>query len=89
MSLTGVTEINNLDHVIVYPNPAYDFIFIKEHQQKLNFEILDAKGIVLKKGYVSNNSEEKILVSDIAPGFYHIRIYDENKVINKKIIIQH
>ena len=88
-NLVGFKEINNEDRTIVFPVPANDFLFVKEYQPNFNFEILDAKGIILKEGYISNNIKRKILVSDIASGFYIIRIFDENKVVNKKIIIQH
>ncbi len=82
---------NKLSHIVIYPNPAKDFIVISTDNIKGNFtiSILNVKG---EKVYQSNidefkNNKHIINTSDLSEGIYILQINTNNKVYTNKIII--
>lgn len=69
----------------LYPNPASSKIFINSLGTK--FEIIDVKGQVLISEYITNQKTE-VNVTELKPGFYFVRIFFEDSIINKKLIIK-
>jgi len=80
--------INNL---IIYPNPAHDFLIIKpEKEMKLQYNLFNTTGILLKMGEI--NSESNIIRLDEIPnGSYVIQLIniDAQKMLMYKVIILH
>ncbi len=89
-SSVNINDLENRDFVAtVFPNPAKDFINIEvlNNEGFFNIELFDNKGkIVFKdKSYLENY---KINFSNLSSGIYNLKIYDDKRIENKKIIVQ-
>lgn len=75
------TEQN--ETIVIYPNPTYDEIFINIDNFRANYtiEIFDMMGNKLK---TTKNS--KISFRDYSSGVYLLKLFDGEKIQNKKII---
>ncbi len=81
------------DEFQVYPNPANSQLFIKslKRSANLNISLVDSKGMILAKLQLDLHLNESfpINVSTFANGIYFLQLIDNEKSINRKIIIQH
>lgn len=78
-----------LDEIVVYPNPAHDFINLKILQQAQNatVEVVTINGQVLQS-YNINNNQNRLDVSQIPFGVYLLRIQTQNNQSLKKFVKQ-
>jgi hypothetical protein len=71
------TELNKKSQLFVYPNPAYENIFISEENQEsgspVQYAIYSMTGRLQKKGVI-NTPQEEISVSTLASGNYVLRL---------------
>ncbi len=76
--------IDYSDKVIIYPNPAGDYLIIDHDQVVIpsRYKIFNTLGMAVKEGIV----EENIIVSGLPPGIYFIRIKVNNTFVTKKFI---
>ncbi len=87
----GIDDIDLTSHLIIYPNPAKNQIFIKnEHHAAIEkVEMFDVTGRWVK---ISNSQGTTGLftldTSDLSSGVYMVNINVENKLLTKKIIIE-
>lgn len=91
-SVTGVNELRNLsDFVVVYPNPANDFLHINITHLTVNdlkCEIYNQQGALVKQ--VSQlDFQNSINISGLANGIYMVKIYNANAITAKKVIVNH
>jgi Secretion system C-terminal sorting domain len=56
--------------IALYPNPATDFVFIKNNTQNLEYVIFDSNGRTVKEGTTS----QKIEVASLQKGLYLIKM---------------
>jgi hypothetical protein len=84
---TDIIE-NILNGVEIYPNPAYDKLYIKmESSVPYIVQVINIQGGILLD--IQKNSQlETLSLSNIPKGIYAVRILYNNKVFVKKIIIQ-
>lgn len=77
------------DNISIFPNPARENIHISVPNVKkpLNLSIFDITGKVLKSFKITDKSMD-INVLDLQKGIYLIKIYDNQSIISKKLIIQ-
>ncbi len=81
-----IAEDNSIENeIIIYPNPASDYIYIKGIN-KSDVEIYDLTG---KKVYSYSNANNNhfINIDNFKKGNYIIRIIDNNNVVNKLISV--
>lgn len=83
-STESVNEINN-NNIVLYPNPAEDFITI-ECDNITKVEIYNALGQNIDKIECDNNL--RISTSEYNPGIYILRIHINNRVYTKKVVIK-
>jgi Secretion system C-terminal sorting domain len=81
-------DIQEIDKVIIYPNPTNNFITIQNNQRKtenIEYEIVDLTGRIVKKGKIKFN--EDLSIENLSKGNYFIQIETENgeKTIEKLI----
>ena len=87
----GVTAINNLD---VYPNPSRDIFnvtFTSEDVQNLEVRIINVIGeVVYTENLVQFVGEytKQVDLATYTKGVYFLEITTDNRVINKKLILQ-
>ena len=82
MGGVGVLE-NEMEKILIYPNPANNEFFIKSELLIKKVEIYSMIGALLLS---ENNFNEKISVSTLAKGIYMVKIYTDNNTVIQKIV---
>ena len=85
-SFVGVSELNKITDISVYPNPASDMITI-ESVQNTSIEILNIEGQVLKR-LTAHDIHTLVDLSGLPGGIYIIKAKNHQGVAVKKIIKQ-
>lgn len=82
-SVLSTTE--NIAHanLSIYPNPASDFIFIKNLKNPANYKISDTSGRLLKEGKIVS---EKVDVNVLPKGNYILQIVTKDNIQSYKFI---
>ena len=75
---------NNIDNIIVYPNPARDFISIANIDKNSLIKLFDSLGRLV---FTTKTNENVINTSNLKSGIYYLSIEKNNIIITKKIII--
>ncbi|MDY4789084.1 MAG: C25 family cysteine peptidase [Bacteroidales bacterium] len=75
---------NNIVNIIVYPNPAQDFISITNIDKNSLIKLFDSMGRLV---VLSKNNDNVINTSNLNSGIYYLSIEKDNNIISKKIII--
>ena len=84
-STVGITEQNSTA-LLIYPNPANDFITIENTSMAIDeIVIYDITGKTIKTILPKTNTT-KVNVSDLSDGVYFIKISNNKQSITKKII---
>ncbi len=91
-STVGVSEIDTEDDaLVVYPNPATEKIHFKIKDistiKQLSIVIYDQTGRLIFQT-ITNTSDTSIDVSQWSKGFYTANIYEGQRIMHKKLIIQ-
>jgi hypothetical protein len=79
-------------NIIVYPNPANNFIAINNNGNAAkNYELISVNGIVLKHDNLKTGITKRISVADFTPGIYILKIYgNKGEVADvRKIVVVH
>jgi hypothetical protein len=89
---TGINIVNTVSPVSLYPNPASNFVIINNPSgNNYMVRLTDVTGKILKTVYISNN-QNKIDVSDFAPGFYMAQLIssdtNEQAQVIKLVVIR-
>lgn len=64
-----------------YPNPSHDFIYLDCNKETHSFQIIDVNGKIQTRSFHTENNPQ-IDISHLVPGFYFVRYFIENKVVN-------
>jgi hypothetical protein len=73
---TAITENDEIENLVIYPNPATDFIIINNQGVK---EVYNLMGVSVIRTY-----DTDIDVSHLASGIYNLRIAERNIKFIKK-----
>ena len=84
ISAISVPEISKIN-MVVYPNPAQDFVQIKSNLN-LDIEIYNLSGSVVKTTKISGNG--KLNIADLSSGTYILRAVSAKGIYQSKLIIQ-
>ena len=90
--LTGLIENpvhSEFNDLTVYPNPAYDKIFVSFTDQKLNksiwkYMLTDHLGKEVQSGELLNRN---IDLKQLQNGIFHLQLYNQSEIYDKNIII--
>ena len=85
-SALGLENLNT-DQVLVYPNPAKDFIVLRTGEVMQGIQIFTATGQLIFNQTL-NAKESRISTSDFMAGLYSIRIETKSGKINRSIVIE-
>lgn len=96
VNLKRTDELNNIDFVSVFPNPANAYLLLKINtalNQNYEYKIYDYSGKICFTGYIDLKSDinpKMLNVSNLSKGVYSIRIKSNsfNHEIHKKFIKQ-
>ena len=89
-SNTSLSELNDNQTMLLYPNPARDEITIQNTNNSVikSISIVNIQGkIILSENLNNAVSIYKINTSDQAQGVYFIQVITENEIIRRKLII--
>ena len=75
--LLSINNNENIDTIIVYPNPVNDFLNIQSLHPNLKFTVFDINGKQIFNGTLISN---QISVSHLKSGTYIIKLIDDNIV---------
>ncbi len=92
LTVTGnsvVGDILKSNKILIYPNPASDFIYIKQaiSDDETTISITDITGKVLLKTKI-NSTVFRINVSNFAAGSYFVKVQSDTQTLRDKIIIR-
>ncbi len=82
-------EMDEVSPIKFYPNPAYDFLIIENESQDENtlLELFDLQGKRYRK-QVFTGGRTKVEVEELIPGFYLLKMTQNNEIYNHKILIK-
>ena len=84
--VTSIYENSN-DEIVVYPNPANDFITISGINSTARIDLFNNMGMLVLSSIADSNNAI-IETSGLAEGLYYLNIISENKgVVTKPLII--
>ncbi|MGH2666293.1 endonuclease [Flavobacterium sp.] len=71
--------------IVLYPNPANEYIMISGLTTDIPIEIYSMTGIKVYQGIYKNNSHLNL---NLAAGIYLVKFSEDNKLVTKKLIIK-
>lgn len=89
---TGTNSNNILkENVLIYPNPATDYIYIKSDNEIQEMRIMDINGRIMKQDIIGHQIQlYKMNIAELQNGMYILNILFKNgNTINHKLIVQH
>jgi hypothetical protein len=83
-------ESNQLDEVLIYPNPVSEFLHVDlgQYSTECKIEILNINGQIIYSEIVSDYSKTEIDVSNCISGIYLVKIIADDKVMSERILIE-
>jgi len=85
----GVHQSNEKDVLLIYPNPAKNYIQVQaiDHHHKLeSFQILTLDGKIKQGGILKS---DRINISGLNTGMFLLNIKTDNGKITKRFVIEH
>jgi len=90
--ITAIEEAKDISlEIVVYPNPATDFIKLKIENyevKNLRYQLYDINGSLLQDNKIVGN-ETNIVMSNYMSATYFLKVTDNNKLIKTFKIIKH
>lgn len=77
LSTEGVD--NNRNNISIYPNPSSDFIIVKHIDNTVNYQVIDLRGVIVRKGRI-NQSDNRINLTGLTSGLYLVKVDDHQSV---------
>ena len=84
---TGVELITKEDNISIYPNPSDGQLVIEGTQNIIRIEIIDLLGKQIFSANLKNQPAINLSLN-ATTGVYFVRLYDGQKIFNKKIFIE-
>lgn len=82
-SVLSTSDALPLNEISIYPNPATDFIYIRNMKDSGNYRIMDMAGRIILQGMINN---QKIDVSSLIKGNYILQIISKDMARSLKFI---
>ena len=85
----GINENNDKKDIVIYPNPANNFININNlsHNDIIELKLFNINGRLVKNIKTSNKNIIRINTIDLISGIYFIHIIKKESIITRKISI--
>jgi hypothetical protein len=72
-TISALPENKSKLHIVVFPNPATDFIYVKGYfTEQFRYSIFNLQGEILRQGMT--NTSEAISIATIEKGIYILRV---------------
>ena len=90
LEIQPVTSATDLEatEIMVFPNPAYDQLFINSLQEELaDIRLINASGQIVYQQSNVNLSNWKIPIQELSNGSYTLQFFNNQRQLSKKVII--
>ncbi len=89
LQLSGASAVSaeNSNSVVIYPNPAQDFVHVGGAEKFGELTIFDMQGHVVKEMPLTQSKLLRIDCRTIRPGVYSLRLKSKSQTIVKRLII--
>ena len=79
----GIEDIDNIQYISVYPNPANDYVYIDYPKSNViqNISIYSVTGQKISSGFNTKNNNIKIPISNLSTGIYYLKIDTEKQSV--------
>jgi hypothetical protein len=80
------TDELEFQSIEVFPNPSENYIIIRDesNDEKINYSLIDSKGILIREGII--HQKEAINIQEVDSGFYILTLTKEEKMKSYKIV---
>ena len=88
---SGIEEINNNNGIIIYPNPAKDYITIENIEcstEHITINIYDTQGKLVLSEIKPMATTYTLNTTSLHSGVYYVNILSNNQTISHKLIIK-
>lgn len=85
--ITGVNENNETEYVVVYPNPAADYITVGSNGELQHIRIVNTVG-QLVYDQPMNNAKAQIDISHLSNGVYFVQIETKYGTTTQKVVVE-
>ena len=80
-------EDSQLLDVVAYPNPTTDYIYVKRNSsEESEIRLIDIMGRSVKS-IKTSDSQTKIDVQDLIPGYYTLTVNENNQRTSVKVLV--
>lgn len=79
-------EENELNQLVVYPQPAQDRVYVRGLETEVDFQLMDLNGRVLQSGILQDN--DFLNVSEYSSGMYVLQLAREEEVHTVKVVVR-
>ena len=86
-TVTGIAEIELLNKIELYPNPAQNRLFVQNIMENIDLSIIDLQGRTLVHESMKAYSEHTVDLSELASGMYLIKIVSGNGERTTKLLV--
>lgn len=87
-STTAINSVSSTPDVSVFPNPAKEFIGVTSSETIQSVQLINLQGAIVK--FISVNALNSSLnISDLANGLYVLRIHFRDRIVNKRVVLEH
>lgn len=84
----GIDEFGGIQSLLIYPNPASQFVFIKTpFSDPFHWEVFDTQGRRVLNG-VATNEHLKINITGWDTGLYCVKVNNENQRISQTFLTE-
>nr|NQU91135.1 carboxypeptidase regulatory-like domain-containing protein [Bacteroidota bacterium] len=86
-TLVGVDENIAAENINVFPNPANNKVMISASEEITKIQLINYSGqLVLDQQIIGTNTE--LNLSELGSGIYFIKVFSQNNVITRKLVIE-
>jgi hypothetical protein len=87
----NINSVNETEtqELIVYPNPAQEYVFVETPMNTGTLEIIDHTGRLVHSHALRGASNTTIPLAEFANGIYIVRIVSESTISQSKFVVAH
>lgn len=86
-TVTTVAEIELLDHIQLYPNPAQNRLYVQNITEDIDLSIIDLHGRTLVHENLKAYADQTIDLSELASGMYLVKMVSGNGGRTTKLLV--
>ncbi|MEX2485885.1 MAG: T9SS type A sorting domain-containing protein [Brumimicrobium sp.] len=86
-AISSGVDNNSLEKILLYPNPARDYVNIQSGSPNTSYEMVNVLGKQVESGKLNQEGNFKINTSSMLNGVYFITFTEKNRKITKKLIV--